>query len=405
MTDLTLRILSSAEELRGVAADWDDLWWRSDVALPTCRAETVALWLEQFAREASFQALVVAQDGRFVGALPLVRRRWMGVWHIATLTNNPWCVTGDLMIDRTADMAGVCELLAEGLRGGPWTLAMLNEIPLSSPAWRMLLAALQAAGSDVDSRLRYMIGQVEIAGNWQDYESSRSKNHRKHFRQMGRRIEDQGPTEFVVETETLSSKLAPLLRRGCEVEDRSWKGSEGTSILRSPGMYDFYLKLVRQLSQWQGVELHFLQHAGSDAAFQLVFAGKGTLFPAKIAYDPALAKFSPWHVLMHRWLESVHAQHANEGTPSLVDFYGPLMDATARWSTRTYPLGKSLISTAAVGSKQLFDALVAAKRWKSKWRPEAPAPLPEIHGLARSQESGAKGQEKKGKVVEVMSDE
>jgi CelD/BcsL family acetyltransferase involved in cellulose biosynthesis len=400
MTDLTLRILNSVAELREAAGDWDDLWWRSDVALPTCRAETIALWLEEFARDAQFQGLVVTQEGRFVGALPLVRQRWMGAWHVARLTNNPWCTTGDLLVDPTASVAGVCELLAEGLRSGPWSLAMLNEINMTSSAWQTLLVALQAAGSDVDSRLRYLIGQVEVTGNWNQYESSRSKNHRKHFRQMGRRIEENGPTEFVVETEASAAKLAPLFRRGCEVEDRSWKGSEGTSLLRSPGMYEFYLKLVRQLSLWQGAELQFLTHAGGDAAFQLVFSGKGTLFPAKIAYDPTLAKFSPWHILMHRWLESLHAQHANDGTPSLVDFYGPLMDASAKWSTRTYPLGKSLISTAAPGSKQLFGALVTAKRWKSKYRPEAPTPLPEIYGLGTSvgpeKKSQAEGEKVKG---------
>jgi CelD/BcsL family acetyltransferase involved in cellulose biosynthesis len=381
MTDLTLRILSSVKELRAAASDWDDLWWRSDVALPTCRAAALALWLEHFAPHDRFHALVVERAGKFVGALPLVRKRWNGLFHVAMLPNSPWCVAADLLVDPASDVAAVCDLLADGLRNGPWSLAMLDEVPFTSTHWRTLLSALQAEGSEVDTRLRFLIGQVEIAGDWHSYESSRSKNHRKHFRQMGRRIEEQGPTELVVETTIVPSELARLLRRGCEVEDRSWKGAEGTSILRSPGIYDFYLRLAQQLSQWQGIELHFLQNAESDAAFQLVFAGKGTLFPAKIAYDPALAKFSPWHVLMHRWLESLHAQHAQDGTPSVVDFYGPLMDASSRWSTRTYPLGKALITTAARASKTLFDALKMAKRWKSKWKPEAPTPLPEIHGL------------------------
>ncbi len=392
MTDLTLQIISSADELRAVAKDWDDLWWRSDVALPTCRAESLAMWLEHFAPTTPFHGLVVVRDGRFVGALPLLRKRWQGVAPVACLPNNPWCVTGDLLVDSTADASAVCALLAEGLRAGPWSLAMFDEVSLAAPSWRTLLAALQAAGSEIDTRMRYLIGQVEIAGDWQNYESSRSKNHRKHVRQMGRRLEEQGPTELTIATEASGSQVATLLRRGCEVEDRSWKGSQGTSILRTPGMYDFYLRFVQHLFQSKSVELHFLRHGDADAAFQLVFSGKGTQFPAKIAYDPALAKFSPWHILMHRWLESLHAQHANDGTPSLVDFYGPLMDATARWSTRSYPLGKVMITTACRTSAPLFNAVRFAKRLKSKWRPEAPAPLPEIHELPKVAHQPAKAE-------------
>lgn len=383
MTDLTLRVISSLDELRSLAADWDDLWWRSDVTLPTCRAATLALWWEQFASHTKPHILVVAREGRFVGGLPLVRRRWKNALPVASLPNNPWCVTGDLLVDPTANVAAVCDLLAEGLRSGPWLLAMLEEVRFTTPAWRTLLSALQAEGSEVDTRMRYLIGEVEIAGNWNFYENSRSKNHRKHVRQMGRRIEDQGPTTLEIANElSVASVAAPLLRRGCEVEDRSWKGNEGTSIMRTPGMYEFYLRFVQQLAAWNSVELHYLKNGETDAAFQLVFNGKGTLFPAKIAYDPAFSKFSPWHILMHRWLESLHAQHVNEGTPSLVDFYGPLMDATARWSTRTYPLGKALITTAARGSQFLFNTLRTAKRLKTKWRPEAPTALPEIHALA-----------------------
>ena len=47
-SNLRLMHLRSVEELRGAAADWDDLWWRSEAALPTARAELLAQWVEQF---------------------------------------------------------------------------------------------------------------------------------------------------------------------------------------------------------------------------------------------------------------------------------------------------------------------------------------------------------------------
>ena len=62
--------IDSLAGLRAAAADWDDLWWRSEVTMPTCRAELVAGWVEQFAPRADFRALVVEDQGQWVAAGP-----------------------------------------------------------------------------------------------------------------------------------------------------------------------------------------------------------------------------------------------------------------------------------------------------------------------------------------------
>ena len=46
---MKLTILDNVEQLRDRAAEWDDLWRRSEVALPTTRAPLVALWINHFA--------------------------------------------------------------------------------------------------------------------------------------------------------------------------------------------------------------------------------------------------------------------------------------------------------------------------------------------------------------------
>ncbi len=55
--------LNSIDDLRSAAPAWDDLWWRSDVALPTARAELLAQWLERFAPHRDFHAFAVEEDG------------------------------------------------------------------------------------------------------------------------------------------------------------------------------------------------------------------------------------------------------------------------------------------------------------------------------------------------------
>ena len=49
--------LTSLDEMRENAAAWDDLWWRSETAMPTARAELIAQWIEQFRPGANFARL------------------------------------------------------------------------------------------------------------------------------------------------------------------------------------------------------------------------------------------------------------------------------------------------------------------------------------------------------------
>ena len=69
MTSLRCIHLSSVAELRAAASDWDNLWWRSDVELPTVRAELLAQWVERFRPHGNFHALVIADQVRWIAAL------------------------------------------------------------------------------------------------------------------------------------------------------------------------------------------------------------------------------------------------------------------------------------------------------------------------------------------------
>ena len=71
--------LRSAQQLRDVAAAWDDLWQRSAVTLPTARASMVVHWVERLAPERPFHALAVERDGRLLAALPLIETRLKSV--------------------------------------------------------------------------------------------------------------------------------------------------------------------------------------------------------------------------------------------------------------------------------------------------------------------------------------
>lgn len=224
-----------------------------------------------------------------------------------------------------------------------------------------MLAAIARRGLATSSASLYTIGQVDIVGDWPTYEASRSRNHRQQTRKLWRRIEREGRTQLIRHSHIAPADLAPLLKRGFEVEDRSWKGNAGTSVLHTPGAFDFYLRQAELLNVHGELQLVFLEHEDRPIAFEYGWLAKQTYFSPKVGYDGEFASYRPGQLLRSKLYEEFHTAHDCR----LVDYLGPLSDATRSWSNRQYEISRLVIAgrgrTARWGLR-LFEALQSARR-------------------------------------------
>ncbi|MBX3413580.1 MAG: GNAT family N-acetyltransferase [Pirellulales bacterium] len=365
---LKLTLLNSIDELQSAATLWDDLWLRSELALPTLRAEQVAWWLETFAGSVPWRALVVEEGNRFVAALPLVERRRGHLLKTASLPTNLASPSGDLLLDPQSDVARATDLLAEELLRGPWMLAWFDFVPWGLPRWRAMLEAFERHGLATSVQPLYSIGQVEIGHDWETYEASRSRNHRQQMRKLWRRIERQGATRLVRHADLSASEVAPLLRRGFEVEDRSWKGGTSTSVLRTPGACEFYARQAELLNARGELELVFLEHQERAIAFEYGWRAKQVYFSLKVGYDGEFASYRPGQLLRSKLYEAFHTT----GDCRLVDYLGPLSDATQRWSTRQYEIARLVIGGRGRSARWGLRLIEALQHARSKARDARP---------------------------------
>ncbi len=341
MPALQLIQLDSLAALRDAAPAWDDLWQRSDVAVPVARAELIAQWIEACVPRAAIRALAVQQNGQFVAALPLVGGRVKRLLRVGRLPANSWAWSGDLLVDPLADVEPVMETLAAAVARLPWPLVWFDAVPLETPRWRQFVAALDAIGLASSQRQRFCIGEIEIDHDWTAYQSRWTANHRHQLRRINNRAAKEGGVTMTVNRKVPSEQIDELLRRGFEIEDRSWKGSAGSSVLKSPAQFEFYCRQARQLAEWGQLQLTFLEHAGQPIAFEYGWNAKGTYFSPKVGYDDAFARLSPGQLLRHRLLERFFA----DPDQHLFDFIGPLSEATAKWITRAYPISRLVVGT------------------------------------------------------------
>lgn len=336
-----LAILNSPQAIRAAAADWDDLWRRSDCALPVARAELTAQWLDAFAARARVACLVVREGEQLVAALPLVGGRWKKLLPVGQLPSNAWAWAGDLLVDPAADWEQISQSVIAGIRRLPWPLLRLDGAALDSSRWQLLIDCLRDAGLLVAVDESFAVGQIEIDHDWTAYQASWPGNHRRQMGKMLRRAEREGGVELKVIRQIADDNIEALLTEGFQVENRSWKGAAGSSVLQNPPIFRFFCAQARQLAQQGDLQLSFLEHRGRTIAFEYGWNVGGVYGSAKVGYDEQFADLSPGQLLRYLLLERMFAdpeQHC-------FDFLGPLTPATARWSTSTYRIGRIVAST------------------------------------------------------------
>ena len=336
-----LVILDSPQAIRAVAAEWDDLWRRSDCALPVARAELTAQWLENFAARTRVACLVVRKGEQLVAALPLAGGRWKKLLAVGRLPSNAWAWAGDLLVDPAADREQIARLLVAGIRRLPWPLLRLEGAALDSSRWQLLIDRLHNAGLLVAVDESFAVGQVDIDHDWTAYQASWPGNHRRQMGKMLRRAEREGGVELKVVRQFGGEDIEALLTKGFQVEDRGWKGAAGSSVWRNPSIFRFFCAQARQLAQQGNLQLTFLEHRGRTIAFEYGWNVGGVYGSAKVGYDEQFAELSPGQLLRYLLLERMFADPEQHR----FDFLGPLTPATDRWSTSTYRIGRIVAST------------------------------------------------------------
>jgi CelD/BcsL family acetyltransferase involved in cellulose biosynthesis len=355
---MQLQILTSANELRQHAAAWDRLWRRSLATTPTCQSEPLAVWIESFAPTAALALLVVRDGDQWLATLPLVEHTRLPGLSIGRLPNNEWALCGDLAIEPQCDVAAVCRELASGMRRLGWPLAKFDGIRAARADWQALLQAIALNGLPTCYHDLWEVGEIAIAHDWQRYLESRSRNLRRQIKRSNERLQAAGDAELKVYSQPLPHELESLLRRGFEVEQRSWKSDRGSAVLQLPDVFDFYCRQASALAATGSLELVYLNLQGRSIAFEYGLKAKGVYFSPKVGYDEEFADFSPGQQLRAR----LYQEFQRDPARSAVDFHGPLAEATAKWATGAYRMGRLLVGLNQGSGR----ALVEGYRWSRR---------------------------------------
>lgn len=329
--------ITSTHELRAVAARWDDLWHRSEVCLPTARAEPLSLWVETYAPAAEFHALVVEEDGRWTAALPLINGK---LRRVLTAGIMKWLPTGGpFLLDARAVGEKTLAVLMAGIRQLPWDILWLDEVDLCALRWRAFLCAAEQAGFSTSIHRRYSVGRVLVDHDWSAYRMRWSQRHRRNMGRALRKLGELGHVAWDFLWDLEGQQVAEWVQRGFEIEHRSWKGEQGTSVT-AKGQLPYFIRLAEQLARSGHLGLTFLRADRRLVAFCYGFHAKGVYHTFKIAHDPDLAAFSPGQLLFHGLLERLFSDHDFRA----MDTVGALTEMVAHWRPEVYDIGTIMVA-------------------------------------------------------------
>jgi CelD/BcsL family acetyltransferase involved in cellulose biosynthesis len=264
---------------------------------------------------------------------------------VARLPNNHWCCCGDLLVDAAIDPTIIAVELTKAIRGLHLTILYGEGLLTHTPRWQALAAELARQQFAVEVRDQWRVGLVDIGPDWKAYEASRSRNHRRKLKVSADRLEEAGGGHLQLYDRLDLAEVAAIVTRGFEVEERSWKSTSGIAVMHEPQVLEFYCRLLRALAVAGCARLSFLEVNGEPAAFECGFAAKGVYFCPKVGYDEKFSAISPGQLIR----ALLFKRFSDEGSCHLVDFSGPLVDATSKWATRDQYVGRLVAGRGLIG--------------------------------------------------------
>jgi CelD/BcsL family acetyltransferase involved in cellulose biosynthesis len=282
---LATETATTEDELAALADGWDELVLAAPRPSPFMLHAWLLEWWRHFGEGAELAVHVARRDGRLVAALPLCTRKRHGL-RVTEFVGGPTSALGDLLLAAGEDEETARAVLGRAERDRR-DLADLFGLPGDSR-----LAAAAAPGR-VRLVVRVEAPVLDLSGGWESvYRAKTDAKKRNHHHRRRRQLTEQG-RELTVEHACTVDELEPALEAAFELHELRWAGRPDQSGFAAPAGRRFNRAVLRPLAEQDVARILTLKLDGRPIAFNYYFALGKSMVVYRLAFDPALARFSP----------------------------------------------------------------------------------------------------------------
>lgn len=305
---ITFDVITDVDRFAPLAAEWDELVRAMPRPSPFMLHGWLDEWLRHYGDEAQPAVHVAWRDGRLVGALPLVRRRRLGL-SVLAFAGEPHSALADLIV-RAGEDESVARGLVAKIGAGGHDYADLFGLPGSSR-----LAGIVGPSLRLVERVEAPV--LELQRPWAEiYNEKTSSKKRNLHKRRRRQLQEQGSSLEVVVART-AEELLPALEDAFRLHELRWAGRPDGSGFATDTGKRFNRAVIQRLGPLDTARIVLLKLDGRAIAFHYYFALEGTMYVYRLAFDPDLSRFSPGQA---NTLDAIEAG-ADEGL-TCVEFLG-----------------------------------------------------------------------------------
>lgn len=307
-TPLTVGHLSDPGALDTIAGAWDALVRAAPRPSPFLLHRWVTVWWRHFGRDATLAVVTVRREQTLVGLAPLFIQRQRGL-RVCRFLGGHESALADLLIGE-GEKAEVADAVLQGVRTLPFHYLDAFGMPEGG-----VLPGL--AGSTPLNLLRRVEAPVLLMPDgWGAAYASRisSKKRNLHRRRL-RQLSELGAISWTVAR--TPDEVASELEHAFEIHARRWEGRPDGSTFGTATGRAFHREGARALAADDIVRIVTLRVDGRPVAFHYYFVLDETMYVHRLAFDPAVARYSPGQVTLIHALED-----ASNGGVTRVEFLG-----------------------------------------------------------------------------------
>jgi CelD/BcsL family acetyltransferase involved in cellulose biosynthesis len=360
----SVREINDLDSLERYAGGWNELLRETPGASYFHSYDWFATYWRHCRGDQKMRVLLVLDEGRLVGIVPLVvarDRTRLGQLRSLRYPLHGWgsfygpigreprvllrhALSHVLAGRRDWDLLDMLWVDREGADQGA-TAAALRDVRLTTRASPWLQSA-----------------QIELAGGWQQYWASRKTHFRTNIRRCERRLQEFGEVSYIrYRPEGAADGDGDPrwdLYDACEqIAAQSWQGSSTTGTTISHNSVRSYLRTAHAAAaSFGGVDLNMLLLGGRPVAFAYNYHFAGYVYGLRAGFDANVCPTGTGCVLMRMMIEDSY----NRGD-RVIDLGPGSLESKRHWQTRIASAWRYTHYSLRSPRAQLLRALHAVK--------------------------------------------
>jgi len=380
----TVTTISDEAGFAALADEWDALVRAMPRPSPFLLHGWLLAWWRYHGRGRRLAVHVAHEDGRLTGALPLFVERRMGL-RVARFLGRDAAALADVLLAAGADPSTASRLVDRARASGA-DLADLFGLTRDGR-----LAA--AAGDALLLVPRAEAPVLDLDQDWDALYRSRTSSKRRNLhRRRRRQLEQLGTVSFEVVRDP--DGLACAVEEAFRLHAARWQDRPEASGFASPTGRAFHRAALQALAPLGVPRIALLKVGGRAVACNYHFLLEDCLYFHELAFDPAIARWSPGQVTTLAVLEAAAAERARR-----VEFLGGAERYKLELADRLEPLFQGIGLAATPQGRAAVAARAASVRGRQRLKQtpvrrlyyDGLAPARRVARLASSSRSARRG--------------